>query len=243
MAMLGLLVAPAVPVAQAAPESGRTVRDVRLAPGAARVTLKGRITGDHYVDYRLRASAGQIISASLAASNRASYFNLLPPGSNDVAMHRGATDGNQVERMLPDDGVYILRVYLLRAEARRNHTSDYTLTVAVTGTALPARAAQVDALVTGTRFHATTTLPCVPPYSSIRQCAAGVVRRGVDGTATVELSWDQGGKRRILFVTGKPAATDAAQAFTVSRNSRGDYVVAVGGDERFEIPEALVSGG
>jgi hypothetical protein len=83
---------------------------------------------------------------------------------------------------------------------------------------------------------------CEPRYTKVRECEAGVVRRGRDGTATVELRWDQAGKRRILFVKGKPEAADVPQPMTFTRDERG-WKVSFGGDERFEIPEALVSGG
>ena len=69
-----------------------------------------------------------------------------------------------------------------------------------------------------------------------------MVRRGFDGTATVELRWDAGRKRRILFVKGEPKAADSAQALTFTRNERG-WRVSFDGEEHFEIPEALVYGG
>jgi len=239
MAVLAL----AAPAVLAAADSERTVQDVKFAKGASTATLKGRVAGYSYVDYRLRAGAGQTIKVSMQASNRGNYFNLLPPGSNDVAMHVGQTGGNKFEGLLPDDGVYVLRVYLMRSEARRKHSSDYTLTVSVKGKALPALSPKADALVPETRFHATAKVRCAPHYTQVRECEAGVVRRGRDGTATVELMWNKAGKRRILFVKGRPEAADVPQAFTFSRNERGDFVLIFGDDERFEVPEPLVFGG
>jgi hypothetical protein len=237
--VLALLAAPAVLFAA---DSERTVKAVKFAKGNSAATLKGRITGYNYVDYQLRAGAGQKIQASLKASNGANYLNLLPPGSVDAAMYVGQTGDNRFEGLLPDDGVYTLRVYLMRSEARRKHSSDYTLTVSVTGKALPALSPRVDAVVPGGRFHATTRVRCEPRYTKVRECEAGVVRRGRDGTATVELAWDQAGKRRILFVKGKPEAADVPQPMTFTRDERG-WKVSFGGDEHFEVPEALVFGG
>ncbi len=96
--------------------------------------------------------------------------------------------------------------------------------------------------MSGARFHAQAKVPCAPAYTQVRECTAGVVRRGFDGTATVELRWDKGGQRRILFVKGEPKAADVAQAMTYTRNERG-WVVSFGGEENFEIPEPLVFGG
>jgi hypothetical protein len=69
-----------------------------------------------------------------------------------------------------------------------------------------------------------------------------VIRRGVDGTATVEIAQPNSGKRLILFVQGKPVASDSQDALSFSR--QGDVtVVKLGADERYDIPDALVSGG
>ena len=87
-----------------------------------------------------------------------------------------------------------------------------------------------------------STTPCAPGYSQARECEAPVIRRGFDGTATVELRWDGEGKRRILFVKGEPKAADTPQAMTFTRNERG-WRVSFGSEEHFEIPEPLVFGG
>ena len=75
-----------------------------------------------------------------------------------------------------------------------------------------------------------------------RQCEAFVIRRDVDGTATVEITEPGSGKRQILFVQGKPVASDSQDA--LSSSHQGDVtVVKLGADERYDIPDALVSGG
>ena len=62
-----------------------------------------------------------------------------------------------------------------------------------------------------------------PSRAGIKECEAFVIRRGFDGTATVEVRWGEGLKRRILFVKGKPVAADATDALSVER--RGDVSV------------------
>jgi heat shock protein HslJ len=224
------------------PDSDRVVKPVHLAKGASSAVIRGRIVGRQYIDYQFRAGAGQRMAVSLQRSNLASYFNLLPPDSAGVAMARGELLDNRYDGLLPDDGVYTIRVFLYRAAARRNESSDFTLSVAVTGTPLEPVSSKVDAVLPGTRHHARTTVPCEPAYTKTRECEALVVRRGFDGTATVELRWDANSKRRILFVKGEPKATDAPQAMTFTRNERG-WRVSFDGDEHFEIPEPLVFGG
>jgi len=87
-------------------------------PAGTRHVRQGRDVGDDQgpvkggadVDYLVRAAAGQTITVSLKVSNRSNYFNVLPPGSQDVAMHVGQ-DGGPYTGMLPADGDYGVRVY------------------------------------------------------------------------------------------------------------------------------------
>lgn len=238
LALLGL-----VPAVYAAPDAERTVKQVRLSAGSSATVIKGSVKGYRYVDYQVRAGAGQRLKVSMRAGSRASYFNVLPPESQDAAMFIEGAGDKAFDGMLPDDGVYTVRVYLMRSAARRNETSNFMLSVAIEGKPLSPLSVQVDARVPGTRYHATGTVACAPAYTQVRECRAGVIRRGPDGTATVELRWDKASTRRILFVKGRPESADVPQAFTFSRNERGDFVLVFDGDERFEIPEALVYGG
>jgi heat shock protein HslJ len=226
----------------AAADSERIVKPVQFAKGKSSAVIRGRIVGHHYVDYQVRAGAGQRMTVSLKGSNGANYFNLLPPESLDDAMAIGEQVDNRFDGLLPDDGVYSIRVFLYRAAARRSEASDFTLSVGVTETPLKQVAARTDAVLPGTRYHASTTVPCEPAFTRTRECEAFVVRRGFDGTATVELRWDGTWKRRILFVKGEPKAADVPQAMTFTRNERG-WKVTFNGDEHFEIPEPLVFGG
>lgn len=145
--------------------------------------------------------------------------------------------------MLPTDGDYTIRVYLMRPAARRNASSDYTLTVGVTGKALAPVAASKDALIPGTPFHASAAISCAPPLDpKPQQCEAFFIRRDFAGTVTVEVRGPNDFKRRILFVKGQPAASDSPDRMTFSR--RGDNaLVKFGAEESAEIPDALVRGG
>jgi heat shock protein HslJ len=220
----------------------RKVKPVRFAKGRSEATLRDRIVGRQTIDYTVRASAGQRLRVSLKSSHAANSFNVLPPGSSGAAMAIGDLLGNQFEGLLPDDGVYTVRVFLVRSAARRNEASDFTLGISVTGSALKPVSPKVDAVLPGTRYHAKTSVACEPANSKARECEAYVVRRGADGTATVELRWDSTSTRRILFIGGEPKAADSAQAMSFVRNERG-WRVTFDGQEHFEIPEGLVFGG
>lgn len=216
---------------------------VQFAKGASSAVIKGQLKGDAIVDYLVRAAAGQTLSVKLQKSNAQNYFNVMPPGSTGSAMFVGDT-GEDYTGMLPADGDYIVRVYLMRPAARRGESSNYTLTVGASGKALAPITASEDALIPGTSYHASAKIRCVPAYETTpRDCEAFVIRRGFDGTATVDIP-GRAEKRSILFVKGKPAASDARAMDALTSERKGDVtIVKLGAEERYEIPDALVTGG
>jgi len=242
LVILALIATHAALPAQAAGATGMRSQTVQFAKGATSVQLKGSIKGDAGVDYKISARAGQTLAVTMKPSNASTYFNILPPGS-DGAMFIGSISGVAATVVLPDDGVYVVRVYLMRNASRRNETSNYTLTVGVTGKPLSPLAAAKDALIPGTKFHASAPMQCTPPFESKPQpCEAFVTRRGFDGTATVEVRGPNSMLRRILFVGGAPVASDSAEPMAHSRE--GDRtVVKFGADERYDLPDALIRGG
>jgi hypothetical protein len=75
-----------------------------------------------------------------------------------------------------------------------------------------------------------------------QQCEAFVIRRGFDGTATVEIPQENSVARRILFVKGKPVASDSPYPVVFTRKD-DVTIVTFDTDERYEIFDALVFGG
>jgi hypothetical protein len=61
------------------------------------------VTGSHHRDYELGARAGQTMSVPLITKG-STYFNILPPGSQDVAIFIGSRDGENTSVRLPSDG-------------------------------------------------------------------------------------------------------------------------------------------
>jgi hypothetical protein len=214
---------------------------VAIPKGRDTLVLKGRIKGGEFVDYLVRAGAGQTLAVGLAKTNPQNHVNVSAPGA-EAAMFVGSL-GGEFSGVVPVDGEYTVRVYLMPAAARRNESSDYTLTVGVTGKALPPLVASQDVLIPGTPYHATATIACAPPPpSDAKACEAWIVRRGFDGTATVEVRLGYGFRRWILFVAGKPVASDAAGPIAASAQG-GLSIVRLGAGERYEVPEALLKGG
>ena len=224
-------------------DAGIRQETVQFARGASSADIKGRIKGDATVDYVVRAAAGQTLSVKLRKSNAQNYFNVMPPASQGSAMFVG-DNGENYSGVLPADGDYTVRVYLMRPAARRGESSDYTLTVGVSGPALAPTSTSSDALIPGTSYHASAKIKCVPAFeTSSRECDASVIRRGYDGTATLDIPGSVE-KRSILFVKGMPTASNARSMDTLTSERRGDVtIVRLGESERYEIPDALIAGG
>jgi hypothetical protein len=216
---------------------------VQFAKGASSAVIKGQLKGDATVDYVVRAAAGQTLSVKLQETNSQNYFNVMPPDSTGSAMFVGDT-GEDYSGVLPADGDYVVRVYLMRPAARRGETSNYTLTLSVSGEALAPLTASRDALIPGTSYHASAKVKCVPAFEATpRECDAFVIRRGIDGTATVDIP-GSAETRSILFVKGKPTASNARVMDALTSARSGDVtIVKLGSSERYEIPDALLTGG
>jgi hypothetical protein len=91
------LVASALPLSPTA--TARTdVRQVRVQfpKGRSGTTIQGSIRGAETVDYTLRAAAGQAMKVRLEPGTV--YFNVLPPGSNDVALFVGSRESRTGRR-------------------------------------------------------------------------------------------------------------------------------------------------
>jgi hypothetical protein len=227
-------------IAQAA-EKATTKQTPAFANGASAVRIRGTAQGDN--DYTVGARAGQVLTVRLKAANRSVYFNINPPGSADVSMYIGQLQGMEAKLLLPADGTYVVRVYLMRSAARRSERAAYTLDISLTGRPLIPMPFAQDANVAGTPFHATAEVRCRTPGAELHAvCQAGVVRRGHDGTASLEMRDARGLIRQVLFVQGQAVASDAAEPLRATRS--GDVLtIQIGSDESYEIRDALLTGG
>jgi hypothetical protein len=214
-AALALLSAPAVAQIQSVP--------VTFARGATSATLNGQLKGDATRDYVVNARAGQTLTVTLANPDGRAFFNVLPPGSGGEATFIGSTSGNSFSGPISASGNTVVRVYQMRATARRGEVANYTLTIGVTGPVAAGRRPG-DAMVPGTAYNATATIRCqAGPGQSLGNCSAGV-KRMANGAATVDVTTPDGGKRTINFVNGQARTSNAAY-------------------EMYLIPDAFVVGG
>ncbi len=210
-------------------------RPMAFAKGTSAATLQGSVKGHDTMDHTLRAAAGQTLTVSMKASHASAFFNVLPPGSRDVAIYNSSIHGNDHVLTLEQSGVYTIRVYLMRNEARRGVQADYTLRVGITGAAAPG-----DAKVAGTAFHATGQLPCSMGTEVQGMCPFGVIRGG-PGQAEVRIT-PPGGMERTLIFSGHQVTAPGSRS--VSSTRQGDeWTVEVNDFERYRVPDAVVNGG
>jgi hypothetical protein len=231
------LILSTLAIAVAVPVHAQRVEQVHFARGATGTTIDGTIVGRDYIDYQLRLSAGQMLAVSLQNRQGMAYFNVIEPDAGDVAMYNSSS-GQQMEVRTSKSGVYTIRVYQFRAQARRGERASYRLTISATGAGA---SHSTDALVSGTPYHATSMIRCVAePNKPMSSCNAGVIRRG--SSATVHVDTPDGGERTILFRNGKAVSSDSEAGIYAER--KGDTnVVRIGTAEVYEIPDALIFGG
>ena len=113
------------------------------------------------------------------------------------------------------------------------------------GAAAPAAPSSAERAGLG-QFDANGQIPCAQAKSQpMGQCPFTVSREG-QGTATVSVTLPDGRKRAIFFDKGKATGADLSQAdgnMKFKASKQGDLFKIQAGNERYEIPEAVVFGG
>jgi hypothetical protein len=111
--------------------TAEAAKPIQFAKGKSSASVSGKIKGSDDVDYVLRASAGQTMTVDFKASKGAAYFNVLPPGSTGEAIFVGSNEGNNFKAVLPSDGDYTIRVYLMGGAKDSAKPVTYTLKVGI----------------------------------------------------------------------------------------------------------------
>jgi hypothetical protein len=237
-------------VSAAIARSDIRTESIHFKPGTFSAVVQGSITGSRIVDYVFGAGKDQYLNVSMATDNDANYFNILAPGENEVAFFNGSVSDNQYEGILPKSGEYKIRVYLMRSEAPLNEIANYNLEIIITNADDTNKTSQSgpsknDAAVHGTKSNATEKIPCsVAKGKPTGSCQFSVTREG-KGNGIVTITKPDGSTRAIFFENGKAVGADVSQAVPgeFSAKKEGDMNVIRIGDEHYQIPDAVISGG
>jgi hypothetical protein len=205
---------------------------VHFKKGASQATIQGHIKGRETIDYVLRARAGQTMTTNLKTSHTGAYFNVLPPDSEE-ALFTGQVGGASFEGKLPKGGDYRIRVYLVRAAARRNESAKYTLTVKLTGGAAAGHAAATGHTgakfdrklkLQGITFHVTS--PNAATGNTVKITPAGLkidnkpISRPIDGVVigaeVADLNVDQSPEIYVYVRQPGPQARGSLVAYSAN---------------------------
>lgn len=118
------------------PPASEAAAEVTFPASTYGTILEGAIRGDEYFDYSLRANAGQTLYLDLRVDgtngNGTIYFNVLPPGSTGEAIYNSSINGNSgVSVSLPENGAYVIRLYLMGNDRDTDKTVGYDLDVSI----------------------------------------------------------------------------------------------------------------
>ena len=214
------------------------VETVHFAKGRTGTTAKGTISGHQVADYRVRASAGQVMDVVLKWNRTTAYFNVLPPGEA-TALFNGSIYGERFSGSLPRDGDYTIRVYLMGDAKSSGKTASYTLDIdlsdrpvsAATGSAPPAK------------YDASGKIRCSEGGDALdRECDFRVVRNLSAGSAQIWIGHAPGGRTRVLHYADRRFTTDDGGA-VAARRQNDNWRLGIGNREFYLIPDALIHGG
>ncbi|MCA8882947.1 MAG: hypothetical protein KDA50_04260 [Rhodobacteraceae bacterium] len=211
---------------------------VHFAPGESSAELTGQVQGHQTVDYVLGARAGQVMTATFAPDSSGAYFNLVPPGSDPTALHKGMLDGDSFAVTLPYDGDYRLRVYLSRGAADNGESAAYTIQVNIAGA--PLDGDHPPPAFGPAEWDARGALPCGTDSAAFGgpSCDFKVLR--FPGGATFWVLRPDG-STRIIYFDDEAFSSDSAAAVTATRDD-DTWTVQIEGPETYLIPDVAIIG-
>lgn len=227
--MLLVLLAPLLVTAQ-------TSKSIFFPAGKNSTTVTGTVRGHSYIDYKLNVLAGQTLKASLNSKRTSVFFNILPPGSTDVAIYNSSGDGNNYSGVADKSGLYAIRVYLMGAAKSENQSVNFGLTVSLIK---PATSGNTTTTSFDANGQVRSSKGSAAPGSVMSDF--GVKRTGFN-KADLYLTYPGSTQRILRFNNGK--WTCLSKNCTVTYSKKGDdWHLAINGTYFFIVPEAVVLGG
>jgi hypothetical protein len=214
-----------------------TTKKVSFPKGKSGTTLSGTIKGYQSIDYTLLLSKGQVFKVNMSTKSTSCYFNILAPGSDDVAIYNSSNEGNNYTGTLSTSGVYKIRVYLYRNAARRGDSATFSLAISAKG----GNSKSIDAKVPGTNYHATGDLRAANG-SKTTSANFGVIR-SKDGAEVHATMKGTNRKRVFVFSQGEWSCKSASCSLNFSKISSDEWELIVNNTEKYYIPDAVIFGG
>lgn len=211
-------------------------KSIYFPSGKNSTYVTGTIKGHDYLDYKLNVLSGQTLSVKLSSKTTSAFFNVLPPGSNDVAIYNSSGEGNSFKRVADQSGTYTIRVYLMGAAKSEGRTANFGLTVGLQKPASGSGSAPRKYTATGQVRSSKGSLPAGSVMSDF-----GVNRTGYN-KADVYITYPGSTQRILRYDNGKWTCLSSNCSVTYSKKG-DDWHVAVNGTYYFIIPEAVVLGG
>ncbi|MCP4379935.1 MAG: DUF992 domain-containing protein [Hyphomicrobiales bacterium] len=202
----------------------------------------GRIEGYRTNVYALHVGEGETIRIEMQTPSTLAYFNIVDSeDTSGAALFAGEIEGSNVAEMTFDEeGVYLIRPFLVRAAARRGETADFVFALASGGAGASDAVAEVEPIP---QFDATGDLNCAMGGGAFGfDCPFGVIR-GDPGTdqATIYISTPAGQARTLVF--GENGITTDPDGAVASNRAGDTWTINIDGDEVYEVPEAVLVGG
>lgn len=122
--ILSLSIATSALVAKPTDDS----RNPKPHEAAAKNTISGKIKGYDSTDHHFEGKAGESVTINFKSPSPSAYFNLLPPGSEE-ALFIGSVSGNTFKDILPKDGTYTIRPYLMGKAESDKETVSYKIEI------------------------------------------------------------------------------------------------------------------
>jgi hypothetical protein len=217
---------------------GQTSKSIFFPSDKNTTTVTGTVKGRQYIDYKLNILSGQTLSVSINSKSTSVFFNILPPGSQDVAIYNSSINGNKYSEVAEKSGLFAIRIYLMGSAETGNKSVNYGLTVSLVKPAV-----SKDAKVSGTNYNATGQL-----RSSKGKAAPGSVmsdfgvKRTGSGNVDVYVTYPGSSQRILRFSQGEWTCLSSDCKLTYTRTS-DEWEVIVNGTYHFSIPDAVINGG
>lgn len=102
-------------------------KKVNFDIGKKSATLHGFVQGYNETDYTFYATKGEHLSVKLDATKV--YFNIYSPNqsSSATSVFSGESEGDTYTGTIRNNGIYIIKLYLLSKDAKEDEKAVYTL--------------------------------------------------------------------------------------------------------------------